>query len=123
MNNKYKSTWLAFVNIIAKNGKITDLIDLEGVEDNSDYSGAWANIIVKGTSINEAIEIIPLGLEELGFSVDFIDKIENISSLIEYDEIDEKVVEEVNWLLSTDYVFKVSDKLFPYESESNESIP
>lgn len=122
MNNKYKNTWLAFVNIIAKNGKITDLIDLEGVEDNSDYSGAWANVIVKGTTINEAIEIIPLGLEELGFSVDFIDKIENISSLIEYDEVDENVIEEVDWLLSTDYVFKVSDKLFPYENESNESI-
>lgn len=120
MNDKYKSTWLAFVNIVAENGKITDLIDLEGVEDNSDYSGAWANIIVKGTTIKEAIEIIPLGLEELGFSVDFIDKIENISSLIEYDEIDENVIKEVDWLLSTDYVFKVSDKLFPYES--NESI-
>ena len=116
MDDKYKSTWLAFVNIVAESNKITELVDLEGEEDNSNYSGAWANIIVKAATIKEAIEIIPLGVGELGFSVDFIDKVENIGSLIEYDEIDENVIKEVDWLLSTNYVFKVSDKIFPYEN-------
>ncbi len=115
MDNEYKITWLAFVNIIAKKGKIIDLIDLAGIEDNSNYIGAWANIIIKATTISEAIEIIPFGLEELGFNVDFIDKIENIGSLVEYNEIDENVTKEVDWLLSTEYVFKLSNKIFPYE--------
>ena len=117
MYTKYKNTWLSFVNIVAETDKINDLIDLEGEEDNSNYSGAWANIIVKAETIKEAIDIIPLGLGELDFNVEFIDKIENIASLVEYDEISEDVIKEVDWLLSTNYVFKISDKIFPYESD------
>lgn len=117
MNNKYKSSWLAFVNIVPENKNFADLIDLEGFEDNRNYSGAWANIIIKVATINEAIEIIPLGLKELGFKVDFIDKIENVMFLIENNELNKKTIKEVNWLLSSNSVFKISDKIFPYEND------
>lgn len=112
----YSNFWLAFVNLKAKDGFVfADLIDLDGSPDNIDYKGAWANIIVKTDNINNALEIIPLGLDELDFEVVFIDKIENIGSLIEYKEITDDVKAEVDWLSKSEYVFKISDKLFPYK--------
>lgn len=115
-SKKYSNFWLAFVNMKAKDGLVfTDLIDLDGLHDNINYNGAWANIIVKSESINEALDIVPLGLGELGFEVIFIDKIENIGSLIEYKEITDDVKDEVDWLSESEFVFKISDKLFPYK--------
>lgn len=115
-NKKYSNFWLAFVNLKAKDGLVfTDLIDFDGLPDNINYKGAWANIIVKSESINEALDIVHLGLEELNFEVIFIDKIENIDSLIEYKEITDDVKNEVDWLSESEFVFKISDKLFPYK--------
>ncbi len=113
---KYSNFWLAFVNLKAKEGFVfTDLIDLEGSPDSIGYKGAWANIIVKSETINDALKIIPLGLDELDFEVVFIDRIENIGSLEEYKEITDDVRAEVDWLLASEFVFKISDKLFPYK--------
>lgn len=113
---KYSNFWLAFVNLKAKDGFVfTDLIDFDGAPDDIEFKGAWANVIVKSDSINEALEIVPLGLEELDFEVIFIDKIENIGSLIEYKEITDDVKAEVDWLAKSKFVFKISDKLFPYK--------
>ena len=117
INKKYKEAWLMFVNVKAKPGLVfSDLV--ENNDKNHTYVGAWANIIVLSKDIKEALSIAPLGLDELGFEIDFIDKIENILSLIEYEEIDDSVLEEVDWLLSSEYVFKISDALFPYENDS-----
>lgn len=110
----YNKVWLAFVDMQAKEGKkLNDLIDIES-ENSEKYIGAWGNILIISDRINEVPEIIEGGLSELDIDVKFIDKIENVGSLIEYDEIDEDVVKEVNWLLSTKYIFKISDKIFPY---------
>lgn len=114
--NKYNDFWLAFVNIKAKMGyEFNDLIDFDGQESCIVYKGAWANIIIRAISIEEVLEIITAGLNELNFEVIFIDRIENISSLIEYKEIDDSVISEVNWLMKSTYKFMISDKLFPYE--------
>ncbi|MBK8701525.1 MAG: hypothetical protein IPN29_19045 [Saprospiraceae bacterium] len=114
--NKYADTWLAFVNITAKqNHKFNELIDLEDISSDVSFDGAWANILVKEPDIKKAIDIIHQGLDELYFKVIFIEKIENVSSLIEYDEISDDVLSEVNWLYDSDFVFKISDRLFPYE--------
>lgn len=113
---KYSNFWLVFVNLKAKNGFVfNDLIDFDGRPDNIDYKGAWANIIVKSDNINNVLEIVPLGLHELGFEVIFIDKIENIGSLIEYKELNSDVKAEVDWLLKSKFVFMISDKIFPYK--------
>lgn len=113
---KYSNFWLVFVKLKAKEGLVfTDLIDLDGSPNSVDYKGAWANIIIKSENINEALEIVPLGLDELDFEVVFIDKIENIGSLIEQKEINDSVKLEVDWLLRSEYIFKISDKLFPYK--------
>ena len=114
MANEYKKVWLAFVQIEAEeNYSFNDLIDSEN-KDTPEYVGAWANVLVKAEDIQQALEIVPQGLDEKKFDVIFIDKIENVASLIEYKELDETVVQEVDWLLSTDYVFMISDKIFPY---------
>lgn len=114
--NKYKKTWLAFVNINAKSGfKFYELVDNENEISNKKLKGAWANIIIKANTINEVLEIIPNGLSELNFELIFIDKIENIASLIEQDELKKSVITEVKWLLKSDFVFKISEKLFPYK--------
>lgn len=115
-NKRYSNFWLAFVNLKAKDGLVfTDLIDLDGSPESVNYKGAWVNIIIKSESINEALDIVPLGLGELDFEVIFIDKIENIGSLIEYNEITDDVKAEVDWLSESEFVFKISDKLFPYK--------
>jgi hypothetical protein len=114
MANGYKMVWLAFVQITAhENYSLNQLIDLNN-SDVPQYTGAWANLLVRANDIHEALEIIPKGLNEKKFNVIFIDKIENVASLIEYKELDKHVVKEVDWLLSTQYVFMISDRIFPY---------
>ena len=116
--NLYRNLWLVFVNIKPEEGqKFIDLIDLEEEQDGleGEFIGAWANVIVKSETINGAIEITPLGLKELGFEVEFIDKIENMSSLIEKKELKEDVVNEADWLIDSNFVFKISDRIFPYK--------
>jgi len=44
----------------------------------------------------------------------FIDKAENLATPIEKEEINQELISEVEWLLSSDFVFKISDRLFPY---------
>ena len=115
-SKKYRNFWLAFVNIKADKAlNLSALIDIEGLPDNQNYRGAWANIIVKAETINKALEILPLGLSELNFKIIFIDKVENIGSLINHNEINENFKKEVDWLQKSEYVFMISDKLFPYE--------
>jgi hypothetical protein len=117
-NTKYKNVWLAFVQIKPEeNYSFEELIESDE-ENEEKYMGAWANILVKADTINEALEIIPQGLKEKNFEVVFIDKIENVQSLVEYEEIDLKVLKEIDWLLSNEYVFMISDKIFPYAEEA-----
>ncbi|MGV3502983.1 MAG: hypothetical protein ACO1O1_04700 [Adhaeribacter sp.] len=113
---KYKQLWLSLVNFKSEAGKnFKDLIDLDDQEiKDQKYIGAWANILVKADAINQAIEIIGLGLQELNFEVIFIDKIENIDALVEKKELNDDVMDEANWLLESDFVFKISDRIFPY---------
>ena len=113
-NEEYLKLWLIFVNIKAKKGLIfSDLIDSEGIQKDN-YVGAWANVIVKANTINEALEICPLGLSELGFEIEFIDKVENFMSGVENNELSFEVINEGKWLLQSSFLFMVSDKLFPY---------
>ena len=110
---KYSTIWLSFVHIKAKDGiEFNSLIDIE--EPSDQYIGAWANILVKGETIREAIDIIAEGLSELGFELAFIDKIENFMSLVEAEEVNKSVIKEADWLLKSDFVFKISDRIFPY---------
>jgi DNA-dependent RNA polymerase auxiliary subunit epsilon len=118
---KYSNLWLLFVNIKARKGlKFVDLIDTddaESMDSRKKYIGAWANLLIKADTINKAIDIAPLGLKELNFEIKFIDKIENLGSLLEYNEIKNDVIEEAEWLLKSGFIFKISDKLFPYEKQ------
>lgn len=113
---EYKNYWLVFVDIKAKEGfEFVNLIDSENSGKNDNFKGAWSNIIVKSKNIKDALDIVHLGLDELNFEVVFADKIENIGSLIEYNEINDNVRVEVDWLAESEFVFKISEKLFPYE--------
>ena len=56
----------------------------------------------------------PRGLQELGFVVKEIDTIENLEFLLEKNEVTEDTILEADWLISSEYVFMISDKLFPY---------
>lgn len=113
---KYNQLWLLFVNIKPKKGLLfNDLIDNENKDIKHQFIGAWANIIIKANTINEAINILPNGLNELSFNVEFIDKVENIESLIDNGELKKEVIKEADWLLKSNFVFKLSDRIFPYE--------
>lgn len=112
--DEFASLWLMFVNIIAKSGySFNDLIDQEN-NSTEVFNGAWANIIIKAHTIHEALEIAPLGLQELNFDIAFIDKIENFKSLVENKELKTDVIKEGVWLLNSGFVFKISDRIFPY---------
>lgn len=117
---EFKNLWLAFVQIKAKSGlRFNELIntDSDSGRSNEEYIGAWANVIIKADSISDALEIVPPGLLELNFEVDFIDKIENLKSLVENNELKDSVVHEAKWLLQSQYVFKISDDIFPFCAE------
>lgn len=112
--DQYTAVWLVFVNIKPLDGfKFHELI--EAKRKNENYVGAWANILVRADNIHKALEIVPAGLKELSFEIVFIDKIENFKSLVDYKEVAPEVIEEADWLLCTPYVFKISDRIFPYE--------
>jgi hypothetical protein len=116
----FSNIWLVFANISASDGfDFNDLIDYEQYEKKS-YLGAYANILIKANIINEALEIVNRGLSELHFKALFVDKIANFKSLVEYDEVGENIIEEAKWLINSEFVFKISDKLFPYTSLEEE---
>ena|ERR1019366_8880091 len=115
--NKYGELWLAFIHIKAKKDMdFNDLID-NGSDGNGSlkkFVGAWANVLVKASTLKGALEIVPSGIGELGFEIEFIDKIENLQSLFENNALKEDVIDEADWLLASNYVFKISDRIFPY---------
>ena len=110
-NEKYKNLWHIFVSIEAIDGyNFNDLVDTSDCDTPvGKYIGAWANILV-----NEAIEIIPLGLKEKNFKIVFIERAVNLQSMADENDVDEEELEEADWLLSTSYRFKIVDRLYPY---------
>ena len=111
---KYLKVWIAFVNINAIEGYVfSNLIDSEG-EPKEDYIGAVAYIALIADDINEALAILPRGLNELHFKIESVYEIRNAHYLIEYNELSEDEKAEIDWLLITKYVFKILDKLWPY---------
>ncbi len=112
----YERVWLSFVNMGAMNGyTFNDLIDAESTNEHGKYTGAWANVLLVADDIPTALSILPQGLQELNFEVIFIDKIENLETPIENNEVNQGLIEEVNWLLESKFVFKINDRIFPYE--------
>lgn len=113
---KYKQLWIASVDIVASPGyKFNDLVDCSECNDTlPSYDGAWSNIILHAKTINEAINLIEKGLSEKNFSIKFIDKIENLHSLVEDENVNIDLVREAEWLYSSKYCFMISDKLWPY---------
>jgi hypothetical protein len=61
------------------------------------------------------LEILPLGLKEKNFTVEFIEKIENFMPMVERKEVKKEVIKEADLLLKSKYVFQISDRIFPYK--------
>lgn len=120
--NKYDTLWLAFVNIEAMDGyDFNDLIDTSDCNDVvPQYIGAWANILIKANTINEAIDIIPLGLKEKGFKILFIESVGNLQPMVEHKEINDDEIAEADWLLSSNYKFKIMDSIYPYITDEED---
>ena len=117
--NKYKQIWVASVDIEAVPGY--DFMELIDYSDHNEvlpkYIGAWANVIIQSATINEALILLERGLNEKSFNIKFIDKIENLYSLIEDNDINEEIIKEAEWLYSSQYRFMISDKLWPYVND------
>lgn len=120
--NKYDTLWLAFVNIEAMDGyNFNDLIDTSDCNDMiPQYIGAWANILVKADIINEAIDIIPLGLKEKKFKIRFIESVGNLQPIVEHKEITDAEIAEADWLLSSNYKFIIMDRIYPYITDEED---
>ena len=121
MNTKEKfiQMWVASVDIEADSGyNFMDLIDCsDHNEVLPKYIGAWANVIIQSPTINEALDLLEIGLNEKNFRIKFIDKIENLYSLIEENNINVDMIKEAEWLYSSKYSFVISDKLWPYVND------
>ncbi|HOY11787.1 MAG TPA: hypothetical protein PLY70_01550 [Saprospiraceae bacterium] len=115
----FYSLWIVFLNIKPiKPHKFIDLIDIEHENnDMPEFIGAWANIIIKADDIHEVLEILPAGLLEKNFEVVFVDKIENMNSLVEHENLNQMVLNEANWILDSEFVFMISDCIYPYVDE------
>ncbi|HMS70848.1 MAG: hypothetical protein IPL23_09975 [Saprospiraceae bacterium] len=110
--------WLVFVNIKPiKPHKFIDLIEIEDDNNMPEFIGAWANIIIKADDIQEVIQILPAGLLEKNFEVVFVDKIENMNSLVEHENLNQMVLDEANWINDSEFVFMISDCIYPYVDE------
>ena len=116
---KYKQIWIVSVDIEAISGyDFMELIDRSDCNEAlPKYIGAWANVIIKSATINEALNLLEIGLKEKNFKIRFIDKIENMYSLVEDDDINIDMIKEAEWLLSSQYCFMISDKLWPYVND------
>ena len=116
---KFKQMWVASVDIEAVSGyNFMDLIDCsDHHEVLPKYIGAWANVIIQSATINEALDLLEIGLNEKNFRIKFIDKIENMYSLIEENDINVDMIKEAEWLYSSKYSFVISDKLWPYVND------
>lgn len=116
---KFKQIWVATVDIEAISGyDFMDLIDFsEHNEVLPRYIGAWANVIIQSASIKEALNLLEIGMNEKNFRIKFIDKIENMYSLIEENDINVDMIKEAEWLYSSHYSFMISDKLWPYVND------
>ena len=71
-------------------------------------------VIIQAPTIKEALFLIEIGLNEKNFKIRFIDKIENLYSLVEDNEINIDMIKEAEWLYKSQYSFMISDKLWPY---------
>jgi len=110
----YLGLWVFFLHLGPGKGyRFNNLIEIED-GDTREYKGAWANVLVKGKTIHEALEILPLGLKELGFEIIFIDAVQNVYTLADNNELNKDILDECDWLLKTKYKYMISDKLFPY---------
>ena len=113
-SNNYSNIWLLLIDLSAPEWtKFNDLIELDEGDD-EEYLGAWANILIKADTFEKALQLAPLGLEELGFEIKEIDTTENLKSLIDDSSVGDDVISEADWLIASDYVFMISDKIFPY---------
>jgi hypothetical protein len=112
----YSKVWLAFVNINALDDTdFNSLINID--EDTQVYIGAWANILLQAETIEIALNILTAGLKELGFGIRRISKIENLEDLVEQSALKDDILFEADWLLSSEFVFLISDAIFPYAEE------
>ena len=117
---EFKQIWVASVDIEADSGyDFMNLIDCSDFNNEvlPKYIGAWANVIIQSPTINEALDLLEIGLNEKNFRIKFIDKIENLYSLIEENNINVDMIKEAEWLYSSKYSFVISDKLWPYVND------
>lgn len=116
MSSEYRNIWLCSVQIVpAKGYKFNELVELDAEEH---YDGAWANVLVKSDDLHEVLDIIAQGLKQMNFVPVFIDKIENVQTLLEEDALGHKHGEDADYLLDSDNTFIISDELFPYRTEN-----
>lgn len=97
---KFKQLWIVSVAVEAFPGyEFNDLIDCSDCNETLPvYIGAWANVIIQSLTIHEGLSILECGLKEKKLKVKFIDKIENMYSLIENNELNVDVIKEAEWL-------------------------
>lgn len=113
---RFKTLWIAHVDVEAAEGH--DLYELLELEDSNnslqEYIGAWIDVIVKADSIVEALDILEIGLEDMNYVIKFIDRIENMHSLIEHKNVDDGTVKDADMLLRNNGNFLIKDGVWTY---------
>lgn len=113
----YSQVWMVFVNMEAMEGyDFMALLDFEELDPSEpQYQSAWANILIRANNVYEALEVLEGGLKKLCMRPAFIESIQNLAPMIENNEVDDEVIAQLDELLASPDVFRISDQLFPYE--------
>ena len=110
-----KRLWTALVEIIpAGDDNLEDLIDLEGINDENEYLGAWANVMVESDDILTAHNIILQGLAEKRFKVIDFEYLDDYSHYKDVYETGVEFDEAEELLRNSSYRFCIIGKLFPF---------
>lgn len=116
--SKFSAVWLFLVDIVPKKDKdFLSLVDGYNADDaKQNLDAAYANILVKASDQGRALYILEKGLEEKDFNIKEVSSVDNVRELVIYGNIEQRFFEEAEWLIKSNFLFKIIDPIYPYDS-------
>lgn len=90
---------------------------VENPQENNFYLGAWVNILVEAADLETALSLLTRGLNEKGFEVKRIGRVENFEYLVSGGDVAQELVYDGEWLLSSEYIFLICEPIYPYSED------
>jgi hypothetical protein len=123
IKNKFNQLWFSQVLVEPVQGKsmseLVDETDDSGnkvtYENSRNLNMAYINLLIKADNEDSAKKILPQGLAEKEFNLLGIEDFDNLYSLYENYGLNDVIIAEAKWLLSSEYVFKIIEPIYPFD--------